>query len=399
MITPHGGVLIDKTIPDAELSAWSSDHSAARIEISDQDLIHLVNLGTGAYSPLEGFMSRVQYRSVIAHNKLPQGDVWTIPILLHVSPETNIELSGPNQSAVLVNGKQKPVGRIDISSTFEVDLTEYAEAVFGTLDPQHPGVGPLLQRPSTCVGGQVRLPLRTIPGDRFYRRPAEFRDILEERAGTTFTAFSTRNIPHIGHEHQIKTALSSGGPVGINVITGAGLRGSFLPDVIFDVYEQLRSASYEDEALILNNLRLPPIFGGPREAVLQAIMLQNYGFDRFIVGRDHAGVGTFYYKYASQNLFAKLSGLKIKILPLKEPRYCRACNSVSISERCDKCEKQTSTINGRDIRRYLTDDSLDQLNGIVSPVVQRALLAKLAAVDGSPTGTVGPNISERLFYP
>ena len=167
-------------------------------------------------------------------------------------------------------------------------------------------------------------------------------------------AFSTRNICHLGHEHLHGIALEITDVLGINVITGPRLSGTFKHDVVFDTYEYLIENVYPERNVFLNNLRIPATLAGPKEAFLQAIMLQNLGFTHFIVGRDHAGIADFYGKYDAQNLLKKATDLQINILAISEPRYCNICSKIT-TERACKHHNSVETINGRDIRRYLQE--------------------------------------------
>src|SRR5699024_7685551 len=60
---------------------------------------------------------------------------------------------------------------------------------------------------------------------------------------------------------------------------------------------------YPKERSLLAPLRVTYIFAGPREAILHALIMKNYGCTHALIGRDHAGVGDFYSKYEAHNIF------------------------------------------------------------------------------------------------
>ncbi len=372
LISPYGGVLVNHFIGDEEWEMRLSGAGGREIQLTSEDLINLANIATGSYSPLDGFMTEQEYRQVICRNKLPSGLDWTIPILLRIE-EGMSDVVSAGETIILRNPSQRPVAIMDVKSLFTLDREEHNEKVFGTNSNEHPGVQDCLRMPNLCIGGPLFAPRSALPDFRYYHQPSALRTRLEESGQGTFTAFSTRNICHLGHEYLHSLALEITDRLGVNVITGAQVRGNFLPDVIFDTYEYLREEYYPVGRVFLNNLRLPPIYGGPREAFLQATMLQNLGFTHFIVGRDHAGIGSFYSRYGSQQIFRELRDLSIQILPISEPRYCKSCRKITTENSCRHAGSDIMPLNGRDVRRFLLEKRYTELNNILREDLQKFL--------------------------
>ena len=359
MITPYGGKLVDRILPDKVFEERFCDSFGSYIVLGDDDLIHLSNLVTGCYSPLTGFMTEIEYRSILINTKLPSGLAWTIPIVLNI-PEPikkNIVLG---QSLALRDKNQRIVGVINVKSLFSVNFEEHAKLIFGTLDRSHPGVRNFNSKASHCIGGDVFMPEGSLPKFRYYNTPSKNRIWLEENKFKTITAFSTRNICHVGHEHLHGIALELTDALGIAVITGAQVKGSFRSDIVFETYKYLGETYYPTNRVFLNNLRIPPIYAGPKEAFLQALMLQNMGFTHFIVGRDHAGVGNYYPKYGSQKIFDNLTDLGISILTISEPRYCKKCRKVTTEKSCQHTGENVTELNGRDLRKHLLEQQFNK---------------------------------------
>ena len=318
-------------------------------------------------------MTNNEYQSVIDAQRLPDGLSWTIPILLSVDESfSNGTVIG--KTLHLTDSRQKKIGLIEVSDIFKIDKEDYSLKVFGTLDQHHPGVQNILIKSAFCVGGDIKMLKSSQSDPLYYHSPKVMRDKISRESLHPLVGFSTRNIPHIGHEYQHNKALSVGNYLGVNVITGAEVRGSFNPEVVFEAYKIMIDTAYPASKVVLNNMQLPPIFAGPNEAFLQAIVLQNLGFTHFIVGRDHAGVGDYYGKYESQEKFNEICDLDIEILKLAEPRYCSTCNTVTESDVCSKSGEATVSINGRDIRRCLVEKRFDDLKSILNPVMQNYLI-------------------------
>ncbi len=366
-VPAYGGQLVDLTISDEELTDRLKGVQEA-VPLVKHDLINLINIAVGCYSPLHGFMTEEEYGSVISSNRLPEGLNWTIPILLNVK-------SQPKEKMVaLTNTDGDPIAVLEIQSTFELDKEKFCLKTFGTVSNDHPGVQNTLKTPALCIGGPIYMSKSRIEEHRYFCGPQQTRKWLAQTGGKTFTAFSTRNICHLGHEYLHNFALETTDILGINIITGAQIKGNFIPDVLFDTYEYILSSYYPKDRCFINNLRLPPIYGGPKEAFLQAIVLQNYGFSHFIVGRDHAGIGGYYPQYASQQIFSDLADIGMKILTIPEPRFCKICKKVTTERTCKHIGENLRLMNGRDVRRLLLERRYDELKTIIRKDLQELVI-------------------------
>lgn len=374
-IRPHGGALVQRVVPADEFARRIAGRAAPSVTLAHDAAIHLANLASGVYSPLTGFMTETEFAGVVDDCRLPgRGDRWTIPVLLHVDAELGQALTKA-ESVSLRNGDGEIVGLVEVASLFEIDMAAYCRGVLATESTEHPGVRDIQRKSRLCVGGPVWVSPAALPRLRHYQTPAEHRALLSRSGKSSFTAFSTRNICHLGHEYLQGWALERSDILGIHVITGAQVKGSFLPDVVFDTYEVLMRNYYPESRVVLNNLRLPPIYAGPREAFLQAIALQNLGYTHFIVGRDHAGIGSFYERYASQRIFRELGGLDIEIWAISEPRYCKVCGRITTELSCRHGGEDIRRYNGRDVRRLLLEKRHNELEMLLRRELQEFLIA------------------------
>jgi len=372
MINPYGGTLVNGVIPEDSRERLASP--SVTIVVEPNDLIQIINLATGALSPVEGFMDEATYRSVLENNKLPSGLDWPIPILLRTDTR---QLSALKQGTIawLLLPSGSPVGFFEFQDSFEIEKEEFALTVFGTSDPHHAGVALSNQLPKTALSGKVQLLSGVLPTSSFFRDPQIYRDQIKALGWATPVAFSTRNIQHLGHQFQQNRAQSEGDGLGIFAISGAGRSGTFRSEIVLNSYQRLCDQGAFHLRALVSELRLPPLYAGPREAVLQAIMLQNHGFSKFIVGRDHAGVGSFYDQYASQDIFANYSDVGIEILKYEEPFRCTSCGYFSTHSTCPRCGSESLPFNGRDVRKHLLGGEIEQLRNLLSPEVLKDVLS------------------------
>ena len=396
MNSPYGGKLVDRILPDKVFEERFCNSFGSYIILGNDDLIHFSNLATGCYSPLTGFMTEKEYLSVLINTKLPSGLNWTLPITLHV-PELIKKDIVLGQSLALRDKNRCVVGVIIVKSLFRVHFEEHAEKMFGTLDESHPGVRNFNSKASHCIGGDVFMAEGSLPRFRYYNTPRKNRIWLEENKFKTITAFSTRNICHVGHEHLHGIALELTDALGIAVITGAQVKGSFRSEVIFDTYKYLMDMYYPANRVFLNNLIIPPIYAGPKEAFLQALMLQNMGFTHFIVGRDHAGVGNYYPKYGSQKIFDKLTDLGINILTISEPRYCKKCRKVTTEKSCQHTGEHVTELNGRDLRKHLLEQQFDKTRNYLRTDLHNFVVQMCKKNEELNFDQVKDNLAKKLF--
>lgn len=166
------------------------------------------------------------------------------------------------------------------------------------------------------------------------------------------STFSTRNIPHVGHNLIQKKIIKTKGDITIFLIVST--KNKYSPDILIKSYLSLKKNRIFKNINVLPIL-LPTFFAGPNEAFFQAKIFENLGYKYFYVGRDHAGVKSFYSKFASQEIFKKLY-TSIKIIKFNEPMYCESCKNSVINKYknkkiCPDCGGRFLTeLSGTDIK-------------------------------------------------
>ena len=373
MISPHGGRLVDRTIPfDKKEETVHEAAKLSQIEVNPDLARDVENIAFGAFSPLEGFLGQADYDSVIHTKRLRSDLVWTIPILLDAS-KTEVANIKTGDTVALVDSSRLPFALLAVDEVYGYKKKELAEQVYGTTDPAHPGVAKTSTMKEFLVGGKIRLiDLLFDEFQRFRLRPVETRVLFKEKGWRTVVGFQTRNIPHIGHEYVQKTALTFVDGLFINPVIGKKKRGDFKDEVILDAYTTLLKNYYLKDKTVLAILRTEMRYAGPREAIFHAIVRKNFGCTHFVVGRDHAGVGKYYAPYAAQEIFEEFPDLGIIPLFFRSFFYCNKCQSVVNEKICPHDPSERIDFSGTKLRGTLRNGETAPKE-LIRPEVAEAL--------------------------
>ena len=355
MLPPHGGKLVDRMLPpERQEEALEEVDRLVQLKVSDDLAKDIENIAFGGFSPLEGFLNRNEYESVLHEKRLSNDLPWTIPIILDASRE---ELKGAKvgDTVAIIDPLKEPVALLEIEDVFPYKKEEFAREVYGTNDPAHPGVAKTNSMKDRLVGGKISLIRMSFDEFQKYRlRPIETRVLFKEKGWRTIVGFQTRNIPHIGHEYVQKTALTFVDGLFITPVIGKKKNGDFKDEVILAAYEALLRHYYLRDRTVMAVLRTEMRYAGPREAIFHAIVRKNFGCTHFVVGRDHAGVGKYYPPYAAQEIFDEFPDLGIVPLPFKSFFYCKRCESVVNEKICPHDSSQRLDFSGTDLRSKLS---------------------------------------------
>ncbi len=330
----------------------------SQINLNLTQYLEVEKIGLGAFFPIMGFMNETEFKSVVNEFCLPSGDIFTLPIVLDVDEKLANEIDIGSTVELLYMGSV--VAHLIPNDFYNCDRSLVAKAIFGTDDPNHPGVKHFISLKPVFVGGLVKL-LKRIDTGIWHDKltPADTKTIFRENKWRRMVGFQTRNVPHRAHEYLQKIALEFADGLFIQPLIGQRRSGDFTPEAILTGYETLINGFFPKDRVILGTLSTFMRFAGPREAIFHAIIRRNYGCTHFIVGRDHAGVGGWYGEYDAHRLANKFEGkLGITILCLSGPYFCEICDSLVTEKTCPHSGTDAvKLINGSDMRQILGDGS------------------------------------------
>ncbi len=357
-IAPHGGALVDLLArSDAAADLASEAANLPKVVVNERELSDLEMLATGALSPLTGFQGEKDYHSVLDTMHLADGLAWAIPVVLSISDDDVHRIGRADAIALLPSDGAEPVAVLRVTGRFARDKRKEATSVYRTDDLEHPGVAALYESGDTCVAGTLEV--MALPAhDDFvdYRlTPAETRAAFAERGWRTVVGFQTRNPIHRAHEYIQKCALEIVDGLLVHPLMGATKADDVPPDVRMRCYEALFGGYYPPDRAMISVFPAAMRYAGPREAIWHAIARKNYGCTHFIVGRDHAGVGTYYGTYDAQEIFEELEPGELSITPLmfEHSFWCNRCEGMGSPKTCPHEADDRVSLSGTKVREML----------------------------------------------
>jgi len=368
---PHGGQLVDQVVPESQRAAEiERARSLPTIRIDLEAAITIEMIATGVLSPLRGFMTQADYISVLEDSRLADGTVWPVPLSFAPSGARNAEIVRSlsiGDEVALADADGEPVAILTLDDIFDYDKEHRARKIFGTDDRSHPGVDSIHRRMGdVALGGPLRLLQRVDwgPFEALRLEPKDtWRMFYDEKGFRSVAGFITGANPlHRGHEYIHRNALEEVDGLLLQPLVEMAKREYVRHEYRVLAYRNVLDEYYPKDRAMLSPLRVTYIFAGPRETVLHALVMKNYGCTHALIGRDHAGIGDFYDKYASHSIFDEFSPdeLGIQVRLFHEVFYCTRCASHATSETCPHGVRHRIQISGTGIREMLR-------HGIVPP--------------------------------
>jgi sulfate adenylyltransferase len=355
MPRPHGGKLINRLTRVALIDTRIEEAAGlVNVSVSNELRVDLENIAVGLYSPLKGPLGQADYDSVVSGGRLSNDVPWTIPILLDVSEEDSARFE--TGDTITLSSEGENFALLEVGDMYGWDKESYCQNIYKATDTEHPGVQKTHEMNLLLVGGEIEL-FKETPGvfPQYRLKPEETRFLFKEKGWRTVAGFQTRNAPHIGHEYVQKTALSFVDGLFLNPLIGKKKTGDFTDIVIIESYEAMIKNYFLKNSAILVTLEMEMRYAGPKEAIHHAIVRKNYGCSHFIVGRDHAGVGSYYSPFEAQEIFEDYPDLGIAPIFFRNFFHCNKCGGPQNDKICPHGEKDRENYKGRVMRQLLLE--------------------------------------------
>ncbi len=375
LVPAHGGkglvcCLLEGAALEAEVAKAAG---LPQIEISSRAKGDLIMLGIGGFSPLNGFMGKADWKSVCEKMTLADGTFWPVPITLDV----DAAVAAGQEVALVRNGEVFATMMVEeCYEMTEADKKWECELVFKGEGPDsekfwdialedHPGVKMVMAQKQFNIAGPVKVLSEGEFPTKFadvYKRPAELRAEMEERGWSTVAALQLRNPMHRSHEFLAKIAIEVCDGVVIHSLVGSLKPGDIPAEVRVKCIDKLVELYFVKANVIQAGYPLDMRYAGPREGLLHATFRQNYGINRMIIGRDHAGVGDFYGMFEAQALFDKIpycgdasKDLLCQPLKIDWTFYCYKCDGMASLRTCPHGKEDRVILSGTKLRKALSE--------------------------------------------
>ncbi len=383
MIAPHGGRLINRVVEGGERDRLLGlAPKLPKVILNAREMADVDMIAVGAMSPLEGFMGKADYEAVVNQRRLANGLPWTVPIVLAVKPGGSGDAYAEGKDVALETQDGQLLAILHVASKWKMDKGDEARKVLRTDDKAHPGVQYLDSIGDTYLGGTLSV-VNRLKYEKYNNRrldPVETRTLFKQKGWKSIVAFQTRNPIHRAHEYLTKVALEQVDGLMLHPLMGETKSDDVPADVRMQCYEALLASYYPKERTALVVYPQAMRYGGPSEAVLHAICRKNYGCTHFIVGRDHAGVGSYYGSYDAQKIFEEYGPgeVGIELLKFENSFWCKRTNGMASTKSSPATPEERINLSGTQVREMLRAGTMPPVE-FTRPEIAKILIDALKA--------------------
>ena len=362
LVNPHGGKKLKPLLLKGEKLAKAKKKAKKlkHVKITSREVGDLIMMGIGAFTPLDGFMTKADWKSVCLKMKMKNGVFWPIPITMSVSEEDAKEIKKGQEVALVSEETNELMGTIKVSDKYDPDESFECLHVFKTTHVDHPGVQAVMEQKPINIGGPVKVFSESYFPKEFkglYMRPDETRKMFEKKGWSTVAALQLRNPMHRSHEYLAKIAIEITDGLFIHQLVGKLKPGDIPADVRVEAINVLTEKYFVEGTVIMGGYPLDMRYAGPREALLHALFRQNFGCSHLLVGRDHAGVGEYYGPFDAHHIFDEIPKDALEIEPLKIDWtfYCEKCRQMASMKTCPHGKEDRILLSGTMLRKMLSE--------------------------------------------
>ncbi len=362
LVRPHGGGALKPLLlpEDARADEIRRAEAMTKVPLSTREVSDLFMLAMGAYTPLDGFMGEADWRGCCIDMQTASGLFWPIPITLSCD-EATADSIAIGEEVALVDGETGEIlGTQQVTEKYGIDRALECREVFRTDDSAHPGVQKVMEQAPVNLAGPVKAVSEGHFPDTYkglYFRPEETRAMFEKNGWSRVAAFQTRNPMHRSHEYLAKIAIEICDGILIHQVLGALKPGDIPADVRVKSIDALVENYFVPGTAIQAGYPIEMRYAGPREALLHAVFRQNFGCSHLVVGRDHAGVGSYYGPFDAHHIFDEIPADSMETRPLKIDItfFCYKCNGMATGRTCPHGAEDQLSISGTRLREMFAN--------------------------------------------
>jgi sulfate adenylyltransferase len=363
LVNPHGKAkkLMPLLLQGKELAeAKKKAAGLKKIPITSRETGDAIMMGIGGFTPLEGFMGKADWKGVCSDMAMTDGTFWPIPVTVSASQDDAKGVKNGQEITLVDEETGTDMAILTVTDKYTIDKALECKEVFRTNDTEHPGVAMVMAQKEVNLGGPIKVLSESYFPEEFkgvYMRPAESRQKFEERGWRTVAALQLRNPMHRSHEYLAKIALEILDGLFIHQLVGKLKPGDIPADVRVKCIDTLVEKYFVKNSAIQGGYPLDMRYAGPREALLHAVFRQNYGCSHLIVGRDHAGVGSYYGPFDAQKIFNEIpaDALETKPLMIDWTFYCYKCRGMASMKTCPHGKEDRLLLSGTVLRKTLSE--------------------------------------------
>jgi sulfate adenylyltransferase len=363
LVSPHGGGELKSLLisgDELEKEKKKAD-SLPKIKMTSRETSDLIMMGIGAFTPLDGFMSKNDWQGVCDNFQMTDGLFWPVPITLSTSKDQADSLKEGDEVALIDDETSELMGSMVVKEKYTIDKAHECRQVFKTDNKEHPGVLKVMEQGDINLAGPVKVFSESYYPERYkdvYLHPAETRKSFEEKGWSTVAALQLRNPMHRSHEYLAKIAIEICDGVLIHQLVGKLKPGDIPAEVRVKAINVLIDKYFVKNTCIQAGYPMEMRYAGPREALLHAVFRQNYGCSHLLVGRDHAGVGEYYGAFDAHHIFDEIpkGALELKPLKIDWTFYCNKCDGMASMKTCCHGKDDRILLSGTKLRKLLSDD-------------------------------------------
>jgi len=363
LVAPHGGgelkALFAPAAERAELLARAQ--ALTKVPMTSREVSDVLMMAMGAYTPIDGFMNEADWRGSCLDMKLENGVFWPIPITLSCVKELADSIRVEEEVALVDGESGEILAIMEVTGKYAPDKSLECEHVYRTTDTAHPGVQKVMKQGEINLAGRVACLSEGEYPEKYpdlYVRPAQARAMFLENGWSRVAAFQTRNPMQRAHEHLVKIAIEVTDGVFIHQVLGKLKPGDIPADVRTRAIQAMIDSYFVPGTVIQAGYPIEMRYAGPREALLHALIRQNFGCSHLIVGRDHAGVGDYYGPFDAHHIFETLweGALDTRPLKIDITFFCNRCYGMATGKTCPHGEEDRIHISGTQQRAMLANN-------------------------------------------